>query len=252
MKTATKIELGILVIAIICSVIFQGFARKSLKSVPFDKLELSGEVVTETRKVESFSKLKTGNGLHVIFKKGEPRVELTLDKAELERIRTTVINEELELEFIGDRNKSNSDIDIIVYNQTGMERLKVRSASRLIYNHPDSIIEMTAHVQGAASLQGTIYAKDFYLTGNSAGHSRIDGKAEFAEIDLNSASNAKMEDFIVNEMVLKLSSAAHAKVRVLEKIEVDANSASSASVYGEPPVRMVNANSAASVRFKEF
>src|SRR5210317_1436764 len=72
-----------------------------------DDINGSGNLITESRDVDAFSKVSSEGVIDVVITQGSPQsVEITADDNIMDRVRTRVINEELQLYLDDDYNYS--------------------------------------------------------------------------------------------------------------------------------------------------
>lgn len=192
---------------------FGKFVFKSPIDISFEKVRGSGNLVTEKREINDFSKIDAGGVFVLEISAGEEfGVEIEADDNLLPHIRTEVSNGTLEIE----RAKSFSSRNPV----------KVRISA------PD--IE-ALHLSGASRASIRNIDNDaFVIDTSGASNVTAVGRTNRLTIDMSGASRVEAESFRANYVTIDGSGASRAQVFVSEELSADLSGASHVDYSGNP------------------
>lgn len=214
---------------------------------------------TETRQLETFTKVHVSEGIDANLIKGDANKAIVTTKRKLEDVVTRVKDGTLEIEMddhLRNLNMHSGDVKVTVYFAQALEglsassgadlsteenlqaedmNLRASSAGSIMFN---SIVanEVDAHASSAGDIKGNITSK--YLTAHvsSAGKIQLKGAADNAKIEASSSGDFKGKDLQSKDAMADASSGADVWIRVSDHLKASASSGGDVHYYGAPEV----------------
>jgi len=202
----------------------------------------------ETRKVGSFSGVRSSEGVDVYLKHGdteEVRVEVT--GTDPGNVITEISGSYLKVHMRdGGRFRS---VDATVYvTYTTLDKLSASSAGNIF---SDGVIRgrtLDLNASSAGSIEVELDVTTVNVSCSSAGDVELKGRAHKLTADASSAGEIDADELDADEVVAEASSGASIKVSVRKSLEARASSAGSIRYRGNPDRSHTNSSSGGSVK----
>jgi hypothetical protein len=201
-----------------------------------EKVEASGEMITEELEMQDIGKISIADGFDVVYihQKGKRYLSLTTDKAYREYINTDVdgsggisISKASEISF------SDDELTTITIYRDSLSSLTVTGGSEIM---ADSIFstDLAIKLSGGSTLEATCKTikLDIYLSGGS--DAELAGKARNASLELNGGSELEAEDLICRNVSGSLSGGSEALITVNDSLDIQASGGSTFRYEGNP------------------
>lgn len=177
------------------------------------KVRGSGDMVTETRDIDDFERIKIEAAFDVEIRIGEkPSLKLTFDDNLLELISTETRGKTLQLDTYGRyRSKETCRVEITV---PSLERITT---------------------DGAADISIVGFAGGFFeynLSG--AGNLQAEGSLDELEININGAGDVDMAEVVTDDVDVSISGAGNVKVHANKRFRGSVSGVGNIRYYGDP------------------
>ncbi len=106
-------------------------------------------------------------------------------------------------------------------------------------------------ISGASRLGGRMQISDAEFTLSGASRAEVAGSAKNVVLNAWGASEADMEDFTANDMVVHLNGASEATINASGKLDIDLNSGSHLTYADSPTIRKISVTGASSLNHKQ-
>lgn len=198
-----------------------------------DYVRGNGEISSEKRLLDDFSKISLRGNYEIGLKKG-PRSQIVIvtDSNLLEYIDTQVENEVLVVESI---RKISSDNGIKIYiTYQELESLKSAGASVINTEGPITSERFELEVPGAGLVDLEVDVTDLEIMLAGAGLVKIKGRAENQNVSLNGVGNLKAFDLESRFCEVTVSGMGGAEINVKENLLARVNGVGSIKYRGNP------------------
>jgi Putative auto-transporter adhesin, head GIN domain len=207
----------------------------------------SDEVVTETRELEPFQRLRISSSFDVDVTPGE-RDEVTLRVSEnlQDRVRAGVDGDTLTIELEPGLNLGDATLEADVTAST-LRQIEASGASTVSFLEPVEADEFVAGLSGASRLDGEVALERLEVGVSGASHAELRGSAEEADVEASGASEMVLTDLVVRAMEVGLSGASSAEVTVEGELAYSVSGASNLTYAGGPEIVRQEVSGASSV-----
>ena len=218
-------------------------------SAQFNKrIKGSGRVVTETRKVDGFTGVKTATAIDIYLTQGNSfNVEVEADDNLMEYIVTRVKSGVLEV-YLDRVNLSYHKKMVVHVTMKEIDYLAASSAGDITCMTPIKADYLKIRTSSAGDIKIDVKANSLDLSTSSSGDITISGSADYLDASTSSAGDIKGYDLVVREADLSSSSAGDIKITVTEKMKARASSAGGIYYAGNPAFVDARSSSAGGVR----
>ena len=171
-----------------------------------------GDIVTDTRRTEEFSRVEADGAFEVTWTTGAPALTITTDKNLLDHLRTRVAGDTLMIEWAKPLR--------------GTRGIKINVASASL-----------SHLQlnGAVKFKGSNFSgPELYIEANGATRIVLAGTVNAVQAEMNGASRLDAESLTTRAMDLAINGAGRAEVHVTEVLKAEISGAGKVIYDGEP------------------
>ncbi|BDD10676.1 hypothetical protein FUAX_31080 [Fulvitalea axinellae] len=202
-------------------------------------------------KVSDFSSIKIAGPFKVTLVSGSPKVSLSGDEDDLEKVVVDVSGDRLTVRFDNKnwkwRNKSTGTIHVkIAYRN--LKALQASGASTIKSGERIKATNFELDVSGASRLTLSLNATKLEMDASGASSVSLSGRVKNVEVDLSGASSCNMLEMECDNMEGELSGASVAKVNVRKSLDIEASGASVLKYKGKPERFSVDKSGASSAR----
>jgi len=209
------------------------------------QIDGSGVLLTETRPIASFQRVKVSNALPVAIHEGPTDLTITMDDNLLGRIRTRVLDDTLFVGVEDDVNIEPSDGAVIAVASPEIDAVIADAASRVDVRADGDDIVLAA--DGASHLWARVQAERIVLDTDGASHATLHGATATLELTADGASSVD-SDAEATFADVEADGASRVSVLATDRVRVRADGASSVRLSGDPRVRDVRTSGASTVR----
>jgi hypothetical protein len=216
-------------------------------SSPAKRIKGSGNVIKETRQLDSFHSIDVGGAFEIeLIQSNEEKIIIETDDNIMPYIKTKISGGELDIENTEDINNP-TELKLTIY-YTSLDELDISGAAQLYSSDVLEAPSLELDCSGASEI--TLKLKVGSLDADFSGASKLEfeGSVNQAGIDLSGAAVLRAYGLEINQLNLEASGAAVAKVLVIEKFSIDASGASSVRYKGDPSIQLNDVSGASSVR----
>ncbi len=203
-------------------------------------------VVTEERKVNSFTAVRVSTGIDVYLKQGNNEsLSVEADDNLQEYILTEVRNGELHV--YTDANIRDAERKRVYVTMRDIRSLRTTSAGDIVGQTPVKSDKLILSASSAGDIKLDVTANEIQVDINSSGDVTLTGTADKLNADLSSAGDLNAYDLRVREADISASSAGNADINVSEKITARASSAGDVNYKGDPKYVDAHSSSAGGI-----
>ncbi len=200
----------------------------------------SGNVVSETREVSGFDKIRIDGAGELYLTQGDQEsLEIEAEDNIIERIQTKVVDGTLVISFDEDFPRLNLiPTRTIRFNLSviDIEKITVNGAAKVVTKEwQGERLEM--NINGAADIdmeQVDLGELDLQLDGGA--ECNLSGSAQDVTVRVDGAGSVDLADFKSNNSTVVINGAAEVRLWVTDRLEAEISGAGSVRYYGSPQV----------------
>jgi hypothetical protein len=194
----------------------------------------SGDLVTETREVDSFRRIKSSGGLDIYVTIGDAQsVTLTIDDNLADLVRTRVRGQTLKVDTDGRsidaHRRSRLEITVPELEEvtvTGSGDAEVRGGR-------SDLLEISITGSGDIELLDLDY-EELIVQISGSGDVRADGQAEYLDIGISGSGDVDARDLEAVDARVKISGSGDVKVFAHQRLDVRVFGSGDVVYYGNP------------------
>lgn len=222
MNTSTKIIAG----ALLLSVLFNSCNG-------FNCINGSGNQISQTRDVGSFTRVETSGSIKVILKQGAVNaLSVTADDNILKEIDTYVRGKRLIIDLEG----SFCDVGPITLFITSKnyEGIEASGAVEILGEGKLNVNDFDLDLSGSSKVDLDINAANVKTSSSGASEIFLKGQAGSHELDLSGSSSVEALDFVVGRYRIESSGASDSRINVLNELDISSSGSSDVQYRGSP------------------
>jgi len=207
----------------------------------------------ETRDLRDFSGVSVSAGVDATLVKGDHNeITITVDGIELDRVRTDIKGDVLEVSVKQKRwwfgSWKKKDIDVVITYNGDLEELRASSGSQLHAEQTITADNLDIKVSSGASINIEINTDHLNLDMSSGSTAQLTGIADAAYVGTSSGATLKAYSLKTDKADIDSSSGSTVKISVVNDLVVDVSSGAGISYKGNPINRDIDKSSGGSVR----
>lgn len=212
-----------------------------------NRIKGSGNIVTERRSVEAFTKVEAGSAFEVEITQGSPLVEVEADDNLQKLIETRVSGDALEIRF--KRNYNIHDGHYLVkISMPVIRRLESTGASSIrVINGIKSDGKLALSASGAGKITAEVDAPEVDLEASGAGNLEVSGRTRICHADASGGSSVKAGRLLCEKTIAEASGAGNVHVHASVELDARASGAGNIRYRGAGTIKS-NTSGAGSVR----
>ena len=215
-----------------------------LSSCGIDCIDGSGNVVTDVRKVDNFTKIDIGGGYKVILKQDSSMtVAVTIDDNLQEEVETSVSGGVLKVK--SEHNICDATEAVLTIGVASLEGIDASGAIELQSEGTLNVKDLNLDLSGAGKVNLALNAANVYTEASGSSELMFSGQATSHKVDISGSGKLTALDFVVGSYSIETSGASECKINVLNSLTVNTSGASSIEYKGNPS-NVVNHESGAS------
>lgn len=203
---------------------------------------------SETRAIDSFRGIKSGEAIDVYLKKGtKESVKVEVTGIPLSDVLTEVSGTSLKIHRREGNYRNKNSVKVYV-TYVNLERISASSASNVFSEGPIKAASFEINISSAASVEVSLDVDNLTVDASSAGDAVLAGKANTLTVEANSAGD--IDAYALETAIVRASanSGGSAKVSVTKELDAQANSGGSIRYRGSPTKTNTDSNSGGSVK----
>ena len=202
----------------------------------------------EKRDVGSFDEVQVSQAIDLYLKKGtKESVEVEARGVDYDEVLTEVRGSRLKVHLSGNRYRNISVKVYVTYVE--LEGISASSASTVYGDGVIKASRLTIDVSSAADVEVSVDVSDIItISASSSGDVEVAGKAKYLEVEVSSAGGVDAYDLEAENVRVRASSGAGAKVNAKNEIDAHASSGASIRYIGSPAKSRTDSSSGGSVR----
>ncbi len=201
----------------------------------FIGIDGNGNVVSETRDVESFDEIHVGGAFKVILVQGDSEgLSIEADENLLPMIKTSVRGNKLIIntsETIGRARKLNLYVSF-----RELKKLDVSGACDVVGEGMLHFSSLEIEGSGASEIDLSLEADLLRFDCSGAAEIDLSGSSNQCTIEISGAADVDAFDLLVKQMEIRASGAADLRVHATESLKVNASGAASVVYRGNPNI----------------
>lgn len=250
MKTATKIEIGIIAFVSIASFIFQLELRSQFTVPTNDKpVELSGIVESKIIQIGDFDTLiydinifGSINPSLITYKTGEPSVKITSDKVLLDQLNIEVKNNTLRLKSQDIRKKTNvhivkesdNNFKIEITGPADLRRISTDKKCSFIFLDPIITPTMIIDMRNHSTIDINIATDSLDINASSHTQLKLKGNANYTNLFGGSHSTISGYEFQSKKLNMEVNNSFIGTMTITESVKGSVAGRSKLSIKGNP------------------
>lgn len=203
-------------------------------TIQAQKIKGSGEVITQTKKVEGFKGLRVRSNIDVELKQGAYALEIEAEDNVIEYIKIKLIQDKLILE-VDDDVKIKSEIRPKIYLQApDLNFVEITDEGALSTKSVIKVPELRIEANGSSDSNFILDVKKLNVTMDDSGRLRMSGYAVKQKIKMEGATKYDAKLLNTEESDVLLGGSAVADVIAYTKVFGDLSEAAKCFYYGQP------------------
>lgn len=193
----------------------------------------SGEQVTETRKVNDFSKIEISGGYIIkLVQDSSMSLTVTADDNIQQYVKTEVNGDKL---HISNKNIcTNSGEVIVIVGVRNLEELKASGAVDVSSNGKITTGDLSISLSGSTKVALDINAARLSTHASGSSEINLKGQASEHDLELSGSSNVNAFDLVTGVYNISTSGSSDCSINVLQELNVHSSGSSSIKYRGNP------------------
>jgi hypothetical protein len=199
-----------------------------------DRVQGSGRVVTEVRKVADFTAVEAGGLVQVAIHRGDAfRVTVSADDNLLAHIQTTREGQFLRI-GLGNGSFQTSNRPEVTVTMPALEELRVGGTSRVTVEGFRGGKEFRVRLGGTSTLEGEVQADRVDLDASGIGQVTLRGSGKDLHVTAKDICRIGLGDFATDSAAVELSNGCRAEVRAKVHLDYSLSGSSHLDYRGSP------------------
>ncbi|MEJ7693699.1 head GIN domain-containing protein [Daejeonella sp.] len=199
----------------------------------FNCINGSGNQISETREVGSFTRVETSGSIKVILKQGPANsLKITADDNILKEIETYVRGNRLIIDLEGSFCDAGP---ITVYvTSKDYEGIDASGAVEILGDGKLNVNDFELELSGSSKVDLDINAANVKTSSSGASEIFLKGQAGSHELDLSGSSSVDALDFVVGRYRIESSGSSDSRINVLNELDISSSGSSDVQYRGNP------------------
>lgn len=204
-----------------------------LSSCDMECKEGSGNITTDTRKVDDFTKIEVGGSYKITLKQDSSlNVAISVDDNLQQYILTSVSGGVLKIKT--KKNLCLTGQAQLVIGVRNLEAIDGSGAIELQTNGMLNVKNLELDFSGSSKADLQLNAENLRTEGSGATELKLKGQASSHSINLSGSGDVDAFDFVVGNYNIETSGASNCKINVLNSLNVNTSGGSSIEYKGNP------------------
>ena len=217
-----------------------------------DGLVGNGQIVTETRTLETFDRLRVDLAMKVRITEGDPtKAEVEGEQNVLPYVTVAVNKGELTVGLSRDTKFKETKPVTVTIHRASLQSITAKTACLITSDLPIRTEKFSVTLDEACKLKTALAVQQLTVDLEAASSVEFTGKAQGAVFQLDGASHVAATDLTVAKAELTLNGASRAVVHVTDTLSASADGVSSIRYSGNPTVISQRATGLSSIKRRE-
>jgi len=211
----------------------------------FDCIEGSGNQVTETRDIGTFTQVKTSGSLKIVLSQDSTSsVRILADDNIQEEIQTRLSGSTLKIDIDG--NFCDAGPVTIYLSSKDYQKIESSGSVEILSDGKLDLNELDVDLQGSSKVTLDLNVKSLKTSSSGSSEIVLKGQAGRHDLDMTGSSSVEALGFVVGEYRISSTGASKSRINVLNSLDVNSRGASEVEYKGKPSI-INKDNSGASV-----
>jgi hypothetical protein len=244
MKTTNKLILGLLAVILILVTVLMISLKLNIDKI--ETIEGSGNMVTDTRPMDVFSRINVAGNFKVMLEQGDNHgVTIDTDDNFLPFISTEVVGNELIIKF-DQKTYLHKQIDVyITFSKLDELSMTAGANTETVTTLNGQTIKMLARAGAMASL--SLNYDEVHLDALAGSMIDLAGTAKKLTVESNAGAQIRAGDFIVEVCKISANAGSQNDIYVTQNLDASASSGSQIRFAGNPEVKNISTSSGGNV-----
>jgi hypothetical protein len=211
----------------------------------FDCINGSGNQVTESRDIGTFTQVETSGSLKIVLSQDSTSsVRILADDNIQEEIQTRLSGNTLKIDIDG--NFCDAGPVTIYLSSKDYQKIESSGSVEVLSEGKLNLNELDLELHGSSKVMLDLNVKSLRTSSSGSSEIVLKGQAGTHDLDMTGSSSVEALDFVVGEYQINSTGASKSRINVLNSLEVNSRGASEVEYKGKPS-KIEKDNSGASV-----
>lgn len=211
----------------------------------FDCINGSGNQVTESRDIGTFTQVETSGSLKIVLSQDSTSsVRILADDNIQDEIKTRLSGSTLKIDIDG--NFCDAGPVTIYLGSKDYQKIESSGSVEILTEGKLNLNELDMDLQGSSKVTLDLNVKSLMTSTSGSSEIILKGQAGSHDLDMTGSSSVEALDFVVGEYRINSTGASKSRINVLNSLEVNSHGASEVEYKGKPS-KIEKDNSGASV-----
>ncbi|RCH56366.1 DUF2807 domain-containing protein [Mucilaginibacter hurinus] len=207
----------------------------------------SGNIATDTRKVEDFTKIEVSGGYKVTLKQDSSlSIAITTDDNLFDDIKTSVSGGTLTIK--PNKNICATESSTLVIGVRNLEKIAGSGAVDFASAGKLTTGNLSISLSGSGKVDLDLNAANVYTEASGATELKLRGQATAHSIEMSGSGKVEALDFVVGNYTINTSGASESSINVLNSLIVKTSGSSSIQYRGNPRTVKNDESGASSIK----
>jgi hypothetical protein len=228
------------------SIVFISLSALLLSSCNgFDCINGSGNQVTESRDIGTFTNVETSGSLTIVLSQDSASsIRILADDNIQDKIQTKLRGNTLRIDIEG--NFCDAGPVTIYLSSKDYQKIESSGSVEVLSEGKLNLNELEIELQGSSKVMLDLNAKSLKTSSSGSSEIELKGQAGSHDLEMTGSSSVEALDFVVGEYRINSTGASKSRINVLNVLEVNSHGASEVEYKGKPS-KIEKDNSGASV-----
>jgi hypothetical protein len=211
----------------------------------FDCINGSGNQVTESRDIGTFTQVETSGSLKIVLSQDSTSsVRILADDNIQDEIKTRLSGSTLKIDIDG--NFCDAGPVTIYLSSKDYQTIESSGSVEVLSEGKLNLNELDLELHGSSKVMLDLNVKSLRTSSSGSSEIVLKGQAGIHNLDMTGSSSVEALDFVVGEYQINSTGASKSRINVLNSLEVNSRGASEVEYKGKPS-KIEKDNSGASV-----
>ncbi len=211
----------------------------------FDCINGSGNQVTESRDIGTFTQVETSGSLKIVLSQDSTSsVRILADDNIQDEIKTRLSGSTLKIEIDG--NFCDAGPVTIYLGSKDYQKIESSGSVEVLSEGKLNLNELDLELHGSSKVMLDLNVKSLRTSSSGSSEIVLKGQAGSHDLDMTGSSSVEALEFVVGEYQINSTGASKSRINVLNSLEVNSHGASEVEYKGKPS-KIEKDNSGASV-----
>ena len=193
----------------------------------------SGNQVTVSRNIGSFTKVETSGSVKIVLKQDSTSsLRILADDNIQDRIQTTIHGNTLSIDMDG--NFCDAGPITIYLGSRDYEKIEASGSVEVLSEGKLNLNDLELDLHGSSKVMLDLNAKTLKTSSSGASEIWLKGQAGRHDLDMTGSSSVEALDFVVGEYRINSTGSSKSRINVLNELDVNSHGASDVEYRGKP------------------